>query len=103
LPGATLAQAIDSETPGAQTVKKVVEASSRRSPSGFSFANTRVAAFHSGPPENQSQETGSEAKFERILEWKHFETALSEISPSSTEDGTLPELRKVRRRVKAYH
>ena len=32
----------------------------------------------------------------RILEWRHFEIALSEISPSSTEDGTLPELRKVR-------
>jgi hypothetical protein len=31
----------------------------------------------------------------RVVRWQHFNTALSEISPSSTEDGTLPELRKV--------
>lgn len=36
----------------------------------------------------------------RVLQWQHFESALSEISPSSTEDGTLPELKKVRSSVR---
>lgn len=31
----------------------------------------------------------------RILAKRHFDVALSEIRPSSTEEGTLPELRKV--------
>ncbi len=31
----------------------------------------------------------------RVLLWKHFEVALGEIRPSSSEEGSLPELRKV--------
>jgi SpoVK/Ycf46/Vps4 family AAA+-type ATPase len=31
----------------------------------------------------------------RILQFKHFEVALAEIRPSSSEEGSLPELRKV--------
>ena len=32
----------------------------------------------------------------RVLEWRHFEVALKEIRASASEDGTMPELRKVR-------
>ena len=31
----------------------------------------------------------------RVLEWRQFELALKEIRPSASEDGTMPELRKV--------
>lgn len=45
-------------------------------------------------PDASAKDTAGETP-RRVLQWRHFETALSEISPSSTEDGTLPELRKV--------
>lgn len=39
--------------------------------------------------------TSDSAHTSRIILKKHFETAMSEIRPSASEEGSLPELRKV--------
>jgi hypothetical protein len=65
-----------------------------RQPSGMKKAHGRNKATSNAP---DSPATGSTADIPtRVLQWQHFESALLEISPSSTEDGTLPELKKVR-------
>lgn len=86
-------------------MKQAVEArrwtAGRLNVSHVNSRSNKIAAFHSGPHTNPkedeiSKETIADTTLpSRVLQWKHFETALSEISPSSTEDGTLPELRKV--------
>ena len=45
----------------------------------------------------ERSESVTAKKPKRELTKRHFEQALAEIRPSSSEDGTLPELRKVRR------
>jgi len=70
-----------------------------------SLAHTRytpcMASGHSrcNTTKQTSESSADQATLEpstRVIQWQHFETALLEIGPSSTEDGTLPELRKVR-------
>ena len=65
----------------------------RQSP-GAKLAQTRNKTT-SEAPEASEVDSPRETPA-RVLQWQHFESALSEISPSSTEDGTLPELKKVR-------
>ena len=46
-------------------------------------------------PDPQSEKAINESMIERRLSKRHFENALKEIRPSTSEEGTLPELRKV--------
>ena len=61
---------------------------------GAKLAQTRNTTTSEAP--EASQVDNPDETPTRVLQWQHFESALSEISPSSTEDGTLPELKKVR-------
>jgi SpoVK/Ycf46/Vps4 family AAA+-type ATPase len=56
-----------------------------------------VAGDLSSEAEAASESSAQESpkpKYQRTLTTKHFKTALDEIRPSSSEEGTLPELRK---------
>ncbi|KAK6906885.1 hypothetical protein I203_100872 [Kwoniella mangroviensis CBS 8507] len=44
--------------------------------------------------EGESSESDLPEPVARVLGWKHFKIALEEIRPSSSEEGSLPELRK---------
>lgn len=65
---------------------------------GAKLAQTRNTSTSEAP--EASQVDNPDETPTRVLHWQHFESALSEISPSSTEDGTLPELKKVRSSVR---
>lgn len=63
-------------------------------------AGTPKVPSASESPDSPSQENPEDAepiapqKLTRVLRAKHFETALGEIRPSSSEEGTIGELRK---------
>jgi hypothetical protein len=69
----------------------------RQSP-GIKLAHTRNKTTSEAPEASKVDSPGETSA--RVLQWQHFESALSEISPSSTEDGTLPELKKVRFKIR---
>lgn len=106
LPGATHAQPVSNEELNEPARKHVIEAGTPPKLGSWRLAtitrakspSPRVAGLHT---DTKSIPGASETQIDdsppvtRVLSWKHFETALLEISPSSTEDGTLPELRKV--------
>ncbi len=56
----------------------------------------RLASDATEPFQEPSAQNPPFVPVQRVLSKRHFAVALSEIRPSSTEDGTLPELRKVR-------
>ncbi|BEI80182.1 hypothetical protein CcaverHIS002_0107110 [Cutaneotrichosporon cavernicola] len=62
-------------------------------------ADTRAAETAEGAEEGEGaletpSETPRPSYADRVVHAKHFDTALTEIRPSSSEEGTLPELRK---------
>lgn len=59
-----------------------------------SFSESSDSPVQENAEEAESIEPISSQKLTRILRAKHFETALGEIRPSSSEEGTIGELRK---------
>lgn len=56
-----------------------------------------------GQIKDDSASVGKTSTIDRILGRKHFDIALAEIRPSSSEEGSLPELRKVSIHVKSFN
>lgn len=57
-------------------------------------SNSSDSPTQENPEEAEPIEPISSQKLTRVLRAKHFETALGEIRPSSSEEGTIGELRK---------
>lgn len=62
--------------------------------SGAKEASSSSEAKPASEAEPVAEEPPRPSFQDRVVSAKHFETALGEIRPSSSEDGTLPELRK---------
>lgn len=60
------------------------------------LSSDRVTQEPAGIDDGPGQTPAANRKALRTLSRKHFDNALEEIRPSSSEEGTLPELRKVR-------